>query len=117
MPFCCARALDIYKRTGNHLGEADTYRLLGNTFALRRDWGTAEQLFRDSLSLNEEYGNPLGAAETRRDLGKMLSDQGGRNSEARTALRQALENFRRLGAQADVRAVEELISDLERNAS
>jgi len=45
VPHCCARALDIYRKTGDRLGEADAYRLLGRTFGLRKDWATGEESF------------------------------------------------------------------------
>jgi tetratricopeptide (TPR) repeat protein len=112
VPMCCARALDIYRKTGDHLGEADAYRLLGVTFAMRKDWETAEGLFGDSLRLNEEHGNPLGASETHRDLGKMLMSRG-LKTDAQTHLTSALEGFRKLGARADITKVEKLIEDLQ----
>lgn len=111
VPLCCARALDIYRKTGDHLGEAETYRLLGNTFAMRKEWETAAGLFEDSLRLNEAYGDPLNVAETQRDVGKMHMAQG-HTSKARDAFKTALEGFRKLGAKADVAEVEALINQL-----
>ena len=111
VPFCCARALDTYRKLGDRLGEADTYRLLGRTFTLRKDWSTAESLFQDSLRLNEDYANPLGVAEAHRDLGKMQAARG-RESEAQASFEAALSGFQRLSAQADVAEVERLIEEL-----
>ena len=71
VPVCCARALDVYRKIGDRLGEAETYRLLGRTFALRKEWETADELYRDSIRLDEAHGNRLGAAESYRDLGKL----------------------------------------------
>ncbi len=111
VPFCCARALDIYKKLGNHLGEANTYRLLAKSFVIRKEWGTAESLFRDGLKLNEEYGDPLGVAESLRDLGKMQVAQKHRQ-DARASLEASLAEFRKLGAETDIAEVENLISEL-----
>lgn len=109
---CCARALDICKKTENHLGEGDAYRLLGRLFTQRRRWSTALSLFRDSLRLNEEYGSPLNLAETQRDLGRMYALRG-RRTEAKASLETALNGFRRLKARADVAEVERLIKTLD----
>ena len=111
VPFCCARALDIYKKLGNHLGEADTYRLLAKSFVIRKEWSTAESLFKDALRLNEEYGDPLGVAETLRDLGKMQVAQK-HKQDARKTLEASLDEFRKLGAEGDVKEVEELIDSI-----
>lgn len=111
VPMCCARALDIYRKTGDRLGEADAYRLLGMTFAKRKDWDTADGLFADSLRLNEENSNPLGAAETHRDRGKMLMVRG-LKTDALASLTAALAGFQKLGARADIAKVEILLSEL-----
>jgi len=112
VPFCCARALDIYKKLGNHLGEADTYRLLAKSFVMRKEWGTAESLFRDALKLKEAYGDPLGVAETLRDLGKMQLAQK-HKQEGRKTLETSLAEFRKLGAEGDAADVQGLIQGLE----
>jgi tetratricopeptide (TPR) repeat protein len=112
VPFCCSRALDIYKKTGNQSGEADTYRLLGNTFALRHDWESAQQLFEDSLELIQKVGNKLGAAEAQRDMGRMLIHWG-RKNEAADALQSALDGFKEIGAEGDITQVRELIDGLQ----
>jgi tetratricopeptide (TPR) repeat protein len=109
---CCARAMDIYRKTENRLGEADTYRLLGRLFTLRKRWSTAVGLFQDSIRLNEEYSNPLNLAETHRDLGKLHALRGHR-TEAKASFKAALAGFRKLGARADVAAVERLIDALD----
>lgn len=111
VPFCCSRALDIYKKTGNQSGEADAYRLLGNTFTLRRDWDTADQLFTDSLSLNKKCGNKLGAAEVERDSGKMMIARG-HLGEAADLLKSAEQAFSELGAEADQKEVADLLATL-----
>lgn len=108
----CVRALEIYRKIGNHLGEADGYRLLGRVFTLRQQWNTGTALFQDSLRLNEEYNNPLGTAEAHRDLGKMQTARG-RHTDARASFEAALEGFRKLGARADVVEVERLIAALQ----
>ena len=111
VPMCCARALDIYRKTGDRLGEADAYRLLGLTFSMRKDWVTAEGLFSDSLRLNEENSNPLGAAEAHRDRGKMLMIRG-LKTDAQISLNAALVGFQKLGARADIIKVEKLLHEL-----
>ena len=112
VPMCCARALDIYRKTGDRLGEADAYRLLTRTFCMRKDWDTATQLFKDSLTLNEEHSNPLQAAETQRDWGQMLMDRG-LKSDAQQMLEAAREGFTKLGAQADVGKVDDALGELK----
>jgi len=110
---CCARALDIYRKTGDRLGEADAYRLLARTFGMRKDWDTANQLFKDSLTLNEEHSNPLGIAETQRDWGNMLVDRG-LKTDAQHLLEVARDGFIKLGAQADVKKVENALDELKK---
>ncbi|MBT3605535.1 MAG: tetratricopeptide repeat protein [Candidatus Latescibacteria bacterium] len=113
VPMCCARALDIYRKTGDRLGEADAYRLLARTFGMRKDWDTANQLFKDSLTLNEEHSNPLGIAETQRDWGNMLVDRG-LKTDAQHLLEVARDGFIKLGAQADVKKVENALDELKK---
>jgi tetratricopeptide (TPR) repeat protein len=110
---CCARALDIYRKTENRLAEADAYRLMGRLFTLRRRWATALGLFRDSIRLNGEYGSPLNLAEAHRDLGRMHAVRG-HVSEARASFEAALAGFQRLGAKADVAEVGRLLESLGR---
>ena len=86
--------------------------MLAKTFVMRKEWTAAECLFRDSLRLNEEYANPLGVAETHRDLGKMQVLQG-HKSDARASFAAALSEYRKLGAQADIAEVERLMRELE----
>jgi len=106
---CCARALDIYRKTENRLGEADAYRLMGRLFTLRKRWSTALSLFQDSIRLNGEYGSPLNLAEAHRDLGKMHAVRG-QAAEARASFEAALAGFRKLGARADAVEVERLVA-------
>ncbi len=112
VPVCCARALDVYRKIGDRLGEAETYRLLGRTFALRKEWETADELYRDSIRLDEAHGNRLGAAESYRDLGKLQAAQGLKN-DARASLQTSLAGFEGIGAQADAEKVHTLIGDLD----
>ena len=112
VPMCCARALDIYRKTGDRLGEADAYRLLGRTFGMRKDWNTANQLFKDSLTLNEEHSNPLGVAETQRDWGKMLMNRG-QKTDAQHMLEIAWAGFDKLGALSDAKKVEGVLEELK----
>lgn len=108
VPMCCARALDIYRKLSNRSGEADAYRLLGLTFSMRKDWATAAGLFADSIRLNEELNDPLGLAESYRDLGKMHVARG-HKQDAKTAFSEALAGFKKIGAQADIAEVESLL--------
>ena len=108
---CCAHALDICRQTGDRLGEADAYRLLGRLFTLRKQWNTAACLFRDSLRLNEEFANPLDIAETHRDIGRMHAARG-QTTDARTSYEAALAGFRKLGANKDAEVVEGLLASL-----
>ena len=109
---CCARALDIYRKTGNRLGEAETYRLLGRLFTLRQRWSTALSLFKDSIRLNEEYSNPLNLAETHRDIGRMHAARG-QVTDARASFEAAMSGFRKIGARADVIEVERMVEALD----
>ena len=68
-------------------------------------------MFRHGLQLNEECDNPLGLAETLRDLGKMQIDQG-QKQEARETLETALGEFRKLGAQTDINQIEALLETM-----
>jgi tetratricopeptide (TPR) repeat protein len=108
---CCALALDIYRQTGDKLGEADSYRLLGNVFTLRKQWATAETLFADSIRLNIEFDNPLNVAETHRDLGKLYTARG-QKMKAQESFTAALAGFENLGARADVEIVNALIAEV-----
>jgi len=62
--------------------------------------------------MNEELQNPLGAAETLRDRGRMESAQGLR-AEARASYEKALVAFRDLKARVDVDEMTGLIAALD----
>ncbi|MFH0946319.1 MAG: tetratricopeptide repeat protein, partial [Planctomycetota bacterium] len=111
---CCARALDIFKKIEDRLGEADTYRVLGRLFTLRKQWATANSLLNDSLRMNEEYGKPLNICEVHRDMGKMHLARG-LWTEARSSLQAALSGFEKLGAKGDVIEVQRLVESLDRS--
>ncbi|MBI4552056.1 MAG: hypothetical protein HY710_07320, partial [Candidatus Latescibacteria bacterium] len=74
-------------------------------------WATAARLLQDSLRLNEEYTNPLGSAETHREIGK-LHAAWGHTTEARASFESALSGFRKLGAQTDAAEVERLLDTI-----
>ena len=109
---CCGRALDIYLELKDYLGEADTYRLLGRVFTLRKQWVTAGTLFLDCIRLSEAHGNPLNAAEAYRDLGMMHAERG-LVSEARDTFQLARAGFQKLGAEGGLAEVEALIAELD----
>lgn|GEM_PF-1206667 len=57
------RALEIFERLRDPLGQADTYRLLGRIAGLKTAWTLAEDLLDESERLQQQHGSRLGLAE------------------------------------------------------
>ena len=104
------RALARFERIGDPTGAAQAVRVLAAAArAGGRDDAAAHHLDR-AFAAARRYSDPLLRAEVQRDRGLLFRDLG-RTAAAREALRDALEQFTRLGAEADVELVERHLAE------
>lgn len=89
------RALELFRRLGDRLGEAETLEVLGGvTSDLRGSLQTAEEAYRQVIELYREMGDGMGMARTMTWMGRAQVNTG-RLAEAKRTLEEAL----RLGRQ------------------
>ncbi|TEU18744.1 MAG: tetratricopeptide repeat protein, partial [Anaerolineales bacterium] len=70
------RGLDIYRRTGDLLGQARALNNLGVDYYYLGDWQASARCYQESLDLCERAGDVTEAAVVANNLGEILSDQG-----------------------------------------
>jgi len=80
-------------------------------YTQKGDRVTAQSLLSESLNLCVQYDDPLGQAETRREIGRLHIITNALE-EARSILEEARDQFTALGAQHDVEATQNLIDGL-----
>jgi tetratricopeptide (TPR) repeat protein len=68
--------LHLRRELGDTAGAARTLLNLGNVAASEHDYGTAEELFTQSLSLQRELGDRRGIARTLNNLAVLAREQG-----------------------------------------
>jgi tetratricopeptide (TPR) repeat protein len=74
-----------------------------------KNYPLAENYLQTSLRLNIETGNQLNQAETYQELGLLYKDMG-KGEESEKNLNLALEYFKKINAEPDIRALEKLIT-------
>ncbi|MEE9267665.1 MAG: tetratricopeptide repeat protein [Gammaproteobacteria bacterium] len=100
-------ALEIHRELSDDVQEAQDLRILGNVLAANSDHDGAEHTLRDVIKRAESLDRPLLAAMASRDLAHLL--RGIRlETEAMELARQARARFTRLGAQAELRKLDEV---------
>jgi class 3 adenylate cyclase/tetratricopeptide (TPR) repeat protein len=70
------RALEIYRRTGDLMGQARALNNLGVDYYYLGDWQASARCYQESLDLCERAGDVTEAAIVANNLGEILSDQG-----------------------------------------
>jgi len=107
------QALYYLREQGDNLGIVEALKLMGILAIKRRRWREAEQLLLKSAGIFKKYKNPLGEAETYRELGVLYSHLG-RKEKTWEWLEQSFEIFRQLKASLDLEGVKESLQRLER---
>ena len=82
-------ALDIYRRNGRRVHQANVLGLIAGTLRARKQYDEAEHRYREALKLRIETGDEMGAAIVKSALGRMRREQG-ELEEAKTYLSEAL---------------------------
>lgn len=90
------RALPLYQRAGDVLGEADCMRGLGDTALAHSDYGAAQAQYERALPLYQRAGSLLGQADCIRGVGEAAL-RGWRNKPAQSQFEEALPLYRRVG--------------------
>jgi tetratricopeptide (TPR) repeat protein len=90
------RALPLYQRAGDVLGEADCMRGLGDTALAQSDYGAAQAQYERALPLYQSAGSLLGQADCIRGVGEAAL-RSWRNKPAQSQFEEALPLYRRVG--------------------
>ncbi len=102
-------ALEIHRELGDGVQEAQDLRILGNVLAANSDYDGAEHTLRDVIKRAESLDRPLLAAMASRDLAHLLRSIG-LETEGMELAREARVLFTRLGAQAELRKLDEVFN-------
>jgi ATP/maltotriose-dependent transcriptional regulator MalT len=105
-----SQALRQHRELGDVVGEAEDLRVLALALARSAQPEEAEPVLRTVAARADEHGRPLLGAEARRDLAHLLNALG-RPGEARDAALAARAAFSRLGAAAEVRKLDDLVTE------
>lgn len=103
------QALVVHRKVGNVVGEANDLRVLAGVRAELGETEEAERLLRDVIERANRYERPLLAAQAERDLARLLH-RAGRTAEAGDWARRAQAHYRQLGAEAEVRSLDQLMA-------
>lgn len=106
-------ALATHRQVGDVVGEAEDLRVLGCVLTELGEVSEAEPTLRNVIDRAEALGRPLLAALAERDLARLLHRLE-RTSEARELVRRARVRFKQLGAEAEVRHLDQLTAVLAR---
>ena len=101
-------SLEKHREVGNVVGEAEDLRVLAGVHAAMDQPSEAERTLRDVVSRAEQRQRPLLAAQAERDLARLLYHLS-RLDEAAELARTARVRFSELGAEAEARALDDLI--------
>ena len=99
------RALVLYKRGRNRLGEADTVNALGIAYSRLGQTDDAQEQYRKAVELRRALGDRRGVASSLRNLAQ-LSTIKGRFDEAQAQLVEARSLFEALGDDSGLSAVD-----------
>jgi tetratricopeptide (TPR) repeat protein len=104
-------ALATRRQVGDVVGEAEDLRVLGSVLAELGDTAEGERLLRSVIERAEGFDRPLLAAQAERDLARLYRRLG-RNGEAAEFIRRARVRFEQLGAEVEVRRLDEVTASL-----
>ena len=102
----------VLKEVDDKLGMAEAFRILGAIERGRGDCTKAEESILLSVDINRRYENPLGIAESYRELGLTYQRQD-RSKDAFKALSESFRVFREIKARKSLEDVDRKIFDLE----
>ncbi len=103
----CAAA--IARETGNRPAQGIAERLQARAEAAQGNLARAEELFRSSVTLLQEAGNPLEQGRSHYHYGLLLLEQAGRPAQAREHLRQAADLLSQAGEEKETALAQEAL--------
>lgn len=109
------RAMRIFIRMGDPLGQADTYRLYGQAASIRGAWHQSMDYLTESTRLHQTYHCPLGESEVTKTWAELYEAMGDRD-QALSYYEKALQMFQTLGAEKDEQQVLFAIENLKISA-
>jgi tetratricopeptide (TPR) repeat protein len=106
------KALEIFERLKDPLGQADTYKLFGRIAGLKTAWELAEELLNESRRLQQQHGSRLGEAEVEETRGWIYERQHNYH-QAMEAYQRAMMMYHDLKAMGGARRVRDAILHLQ----
>lgn len=103
------KAMEIAYKLNDKLTIAEVYKIKGIIQRNVKNFPLSENYLQTSLRLNIETGNQLNQAETYQELGLLYKDMGN-SEESKKNFNLALEYFKKINAEPDIRALEKLIT-------
>lgn len=101
-------AIATHREVGDVVGEAEDLRVLGCVLGELGKGEEAERTLRNVVERAEAFGRPLLAALAERDLARLFFTKLGREDEGSDLARRARTRFVKLGAEAEVRSLDQL---------
>lgn len=108
----CHIALRTFHGLEHKSGEADACRLLGVVYTRKENWGLAKKYLDEALQLFSHYHNTLGMAETHKSYAEFWHGKGSTKSEQKH-LQKALEYYKQMKAQREIKKLEKLLHELQ----
>lgn len=108
------RAMRLFIRVEDPLGQADAYRLYGQAATIRKAWGQAHDYLTEGLQLQRKYKSLLGEAETLEAWG-FYHEMRGDTDEAMTCYEQARNLFHTLQAVNEEQRIQDVIKQVAWN--
>jgi tetratricopeptide (TPR) repeat protein len=105
-------ALRTFHSLGHKSGEADACRLLGVVYTRREKWGLARKYLEEALQFNTHHSNHLGLAETHKSYAEFWQAKGNKKA-ALKHLQKAIEHYKQLKAQREIKKLERLSRELK----
>ncbi len=103
------RVLEAERELGDVVDEAEDLRVLAGILAAMDETEEAERILTDVVQRAVDHGRPLLAAQAERDLARLLC-RSGRADESRELARKARVRFKQLGAEAEVKKLDEFLA-------
>jgi tetratricopeptide (TPR) repeat protein len=106
------QAIDLFTKSHDRLSLADSYKVKGMIHRDMSSFDVAASYLQTSLRINVELNNHLNIAESHFEIG-LLEVARKNTAEAIQAFQKAKAEFRKVGAQEDVKKTEDQIDSLE----
>ena len=106
------KALEIFERLKDPLGQADAYKVFGRISGLKNAWELAEELLNESRRLQREHDSRLGEAEVEEVQG-WLHERQQNYHEAMASYQQSMMMFHDLKAMGGAKRVRDAILHLQ----